>query len=63
LEFKKGETHQARIGLPKPYKIHICEVIDQYWVVYKYYGRSKQYWHYAIEYDSIVENRIKMANP
>jgi hypothetical protein len=31
------------------HKIHILEVIDGEMVVYKYFGKHKQWWHYGVE--------------
>lgn len=30
-------------------KIHIVEVVDGEMVVYRYFGRHKQWWHYGVE--------------
>ena len=60
--FKKGDTYRAKINIEKPYKIHIVAIVDDEMVVYKYYGRHKQWWHYEIERDIFVEAKIAWAN-
>jgi len=44
IDFKIGETFRI-----KDYKIHICAIVDEEMVVYKYYGKHKQWWHYEVE--------------
>ena len=74
LPFKEGETYRLLIG-PLVYKIHIVKIIDEGLtfspqVVYRYYGKSKQYWHYEVksafmltgEID-ITESNFKTATP
>lgn len=58
MQFKKGDIHYIRKGPGKPYKIHICAIVDKKMVVYKYYGRHKQYWHYFVEHKMILESVI-----
>jgi len=48
VDFKKGESYRAKIGTYN-YKIHILEIIEGM-IVYKYYGKHKQWWHYEIEH-------------
>ena len=45
-----GQTHRMNIG-PLLYKIHIVSIIDEgkgIYVVYRYFGKRKQWWHYEI---------------
>lgn len=46
------------INGPKPYLIHIVAIVDLDQVVYKYYGRHKQWWHYEIEQVDLLQVRI-----
>lgn len=53
-DFKPGETYRADIGGYSNYKIHIVRVIDEGLffcpiVVYRYYGTTKQWWHYETD--------------
>lgn len=63
MNFEVGDTHYLLVGLGsnKPYKIHICAIVDEVMVVYKYYGRHKQWWHYLIEHKDVLEVRIERA--
>lgn len=64
MEFKIGKTFSVTLGIGKPYKIHICAIIDEIMIVYKYYGRHKQWWHYRIEDKEMLElmiNRTKLT--
>jgi hypothetical protein len=59
MEFKVGETYRVGITGIKPYKIHICAIVDDNMVVFKWYGRHKQKWHYHIEEKEMVIWRIE----
>ena len=48
INFKVGETFRIFIGV-NDYKIHICAIVDEEMVLYKYYGKHKQWWHYEVE--------------
>lgn len=59
---KKGDVFrivQAGRGW-KEYKCHVLEIIDNEYVVYKWYGKYRQYWHYEIEHYTFVESKIKL---
>ena len=47
IDFKEKETYYISQRRYK-YKIHICSIIDNNMVVYKFYGKHKQWWHYDI---------------
>jgi len=59
MNFEAGQTYHAAIGPGLPYKIHICAVIDNEMVVYRYYGRHKQWWHYVVEHHEMVAIKIE----
>jgi len=60
MEFKVGHTYHIKIHPAKtPYKIHILAIVDENMVVYKWYGRHKQYWHYVVENKEMLEYKIK----
>lgn len=66
IKFEKGQSYSEvqfydRI---EKYKIHIVEVIDEgmYFcplVVYRYFGKYKQWWHYEIESAYELTHMIK----
>ena len=61
MQFIVGDTHKIFLGPGKLYKIHILALIDPNQIVYKWYGRHKQWWHYAIEHKIMIENKIASA--
>lgn len=61
MKFKKGETNHIIMGPGKPYKIYILAIIETDMIVYRWYGRHKQWWHYVIEHETTLEMRIKMV--
>ena len=52
---------------PQGYLVHIVAIVDGSQVVYKYYGKHKQWWHYIVEPISLFEDRVhrstKMVKP
>lgn len=65
-EYKKGQTYRTELpsfGFPgESYKIHILEIVDEDYVVYKVYGKRKQYWHYRIEHKMFLDLYIDRTN-
>lgn len=57
INFAVGDTYRLRIDVGKLYKIHILALVDDH-VVYKWYGRHKQWWHYNIDDKHILSIRI-----
>lgn len=68
LDFKVGQTYRAHImGNIGIYKIYIEAIIPSVnrngnMIVYRYYGKHKQYWHYVIKEDWWVTQDIEWAN-
>lgn len=60
MEFKAGQAYKCRIN-NKNYKIHIVAVVDINMVVYKFYGKHKQWWHYEIKRADDLEFYIELA--
>ena len=58
MDFKIGQNYKLRIG-QHVYKIHIVAIIDETQIVYKYYGKHKQWWHYEIQYDMMLDSSIE----
>jgi len=51
LSFRPGQAYRACIG-HYIYKIHIVSVIDEGYgeqIVYRYFGKHKQWWHYGMD--------------
>lgn len=66
LSFQEGQTYIADIGSMYKYKIHIVAVIDEGlshcpMIVYRFYGKTKQWWHYEIKSAFLLTGDIKRA--
>lgn len=63
IDFKAGDTYPIRDALSGPphYKIHILSVIDDNYIVFKWYGKFKQWWHYDILDAELLEIKINRA--
>ncbi len=59
MDFKKGDVFYTRVGPGKPYKAHVVAIVDGNMVVYKYYGRHKQWWHYEVEHKESLIYMLK----
>ena len=61
IEFKIGDTfYSATKGrLGERYKCHVLAIVDDSYVVYKWYGRCKQWWHYEIGHKNFLEMEIE----
>lgn len=57
MEYKAGQIIKARVPFSRtPSKVHIEHVLDiekysDKLIVYRVYGKHKQYWHYFSCYD------------
>jgi hypothetical protein len=62
-KLKVGDIFYCQKGLPndKPYKCHVLAIVDEYMVVYKWYGRRKQWWHYEVEHKETIDFKIEHA--
>ena len=60
MSFAIGETYRARIN-GSIYKIHIVGLVDDVMIVFKYYGKHKQWWHYEVKRDGDLAFDIEMA--
>jgi hypothetical protein len=47
-DFKPGQTFRVAFHIQARYKIHIVAIVENM-VVFKYYGKHKQRWHYEIK--------------
>jgi hypothetical protein len=47
--FEKGKAYRVKLfSMRYSIKIHILAIIDGHQIVYKYFDRHKQWWHYNI---------------
>jgi hypothetical protein len=61
-KFKVGDTFYLQKGLPMDplYKCHVIGIVEEYMVVYKWYGKRRQWWHYQIEEENHLQNLIEI---
>ena len=57
-----GDTFPVLKGLGKTYKAHIVAIVDRNMIVYKWYGRHKQWWHYDVEHIDVIKGLIEYFN-
>lgn len=61
--FSPNSTHYIHIGPGKSYKIHIFKVFKthegQVMVIYRWYGRHKQWWHYVMVDAELLKMQIQ----
>lgn len=67
MAFKVGEKFRAKVPFgDKPIKVHICYVLpstayrDRTLIVYKVYGKHKQWWHELMCTEKDMEHYVKM---
>lgn len=63
MKIEKGASFNILIpDLGESRKIHIVELIENDMVVYKYYGKHKQWWHYFVDDKATIISRYEFAN-
>lgn len=55
MKYEIGQTYYMNKGPGKPYKVHIVGIVDDHYIVYKWYGRHKQWWHYEVDKDTVFQ--------
>ena len=45
----------------RAYKIHIVAIVDGNQIVFKWYGKHKQWWHYQVLQIEDLEWRVKLG--
>ena len=60
-EYKVGETYQIWMPPGGFYKIHVLAIVDEEYIVYKWYGKHKQWWHYVVDHNYSITGRIERA--
>ena len=61
MQFKVGETYQTYQVPSGFYKIHILAIVDECHVVYKWYDRHRQWWHYEVDHVHDLTWKIEFA--
>lgn len=61
MKYKKGQTYPIIRGEGKTYKAHIVAIVDKNYVVFKWYGRHKQWWHYEVCSEYSFDTEVKSA--
>lgn len=58
---KEGDTFHVHKGLPEdpPRKAHVVAIVDNDYVVFKWYGLRRQWWHYEIRHIDLLEIEIE----
>ncbi len=61
INFKNGQTYRISKRPGETVKIHILEIVEERYIVYRWYGKYKQWWHYEIEKDIFLEQYIEFG--
>ena len=69
MEFKVGDKFKAKVPFSnKPMKVHICYILpstvysDKTLIIYKVYGKHKQWWHELMCTKEDMEHYIYLTN-
>ena len=63
MEFEIGKSYTADIQAKgETYKIHVLSIVDKDMVVFKFYGKQKQRWHYDVRRKCDLAVRVAWAN-
>ena len=61
--FEVGDTFHFLQYPTREYKAHVVGIVDDDYVVYKWYGKYKQWWHYDVKHIEdilIMINRVRL---
>lgn len=58
MNFKVGTTFKYRNGPGRPSKAHVLAIVDGDNIVFKWYGRHKQWWHYEVRSAYLLESYV-----
>lgn len=58
--FKAGDKPKAWLS-NRAYKIHVVAVVDDNQIVFKWYGKHKQWWHYEVRHADDLKWRVELA--
>ena len=61
VNYKVGDTFHLNKGLLPLYKCHVVGIVDEIMVVYRWYGRHKQWWHYSVDPSWLLDMMIPQA--
>jgi len=59
MKYKVGDIFYILKGPGKPYKAHIVAIVENDMVVFKWYGRHKQWWHYEVLHEEQIDFWIR----
>ncbi|MCP4374006.1 MAG: hypothetical protein GY797_38765 [Deltaproteobacteria bacterium] len=64
VKYKVGDTFPIICGTLPLYKAHVIGIVhdQEPLIVYKWYGRHKQWWHYAVDTEYFVDMKVDSAN-
>lgn len=62
MTFKKGKAyHIWLMDAGRIQKIHIVELIENDMIVYKFFGKHKQWWYYRINHKREIEKYLEIG--
>lgn len=62
MTFEKNKSyHIYMFDTCRNQKIHIVELIENDMIVYKFFGKHKQWWHYKVESKRQIEFYFEMG--
>lgn len=61
MEFKVGKSYKAKLRVGAPYRIRVLAIVDDDQIVFKWYGRHKQWWHYEVCDAELLEIKCERA--
>ncbi len=56
-----GDTHHIWDPISGQIKIHILAIVDEGYIVFKWYGKRKQWWHYEVLHNYSLTAKVELA--
>ena len=60
-EYAVGDTHHIWDPISGQIKIHILAIVDEGYIVFKWYGKHKQWWHYEVLHNYSLTAKVELA--
>lgn len=60
-EYKVDDTSYIWDPISGKLKIHILAIVDEEYIVYKWYGKHKQRWYYEVAHNYSLTAKIELA--
>lgn len=61
-EFESGKVYHIHMSeVDRIVKIHVLAIIDQHYIVYKFFSRHKKWWIYRIEHIITLSGALDRA--